>query len=357
MGYTERLDKVKQLLALHEASGFLITHLPDIRWLVGFSGSSALLLVKRESVYFITDGRYTEQAHQEVRGAEVHIADRSSFEYLAAQPWIQAKEHILFQGEHLVYQVYKQLLTRFPEVAFEAVNSVIAKCRATKDSTEIRSIQGAQQITDEVFSILCERIRPGITEKELAAEIVYEHLRRGAERMSFDPIVAFGPHSALPHAQPSDQTLRKGDVVLLDFGCFYEGYASDMTRTLVVGHASETFREVYQIVLCAQEKALKILRANQLACAVDAAARRVIEEAGYGEFFTHSLGHGVGLEIHEWPRLSQFSEEPVPLHAVVTVEPGVYIPGQFGVRIEDLVVVEEQGVQNLTRTSKDLLEL
>ena len=192
-----------------------------------------------------------------------------------------------------------------------------------------------------------------MTEQDIAAEVVYAHLRRGAERMAFDPIVAFGPSAALPHARPSSRTLRSGDIVLLDMGCFVDGYASDMTRTFSFGTPRDPdVRAVYGLVADAQMAAFEAVVAGMPAAALDYAARRVITEGGYGEAFTHSLGHGVGLQIHEWPRISSRSEEPIPDRSVLTIEPGIYLPGRFGVRIEDMIWVHDGGYENLTQAPK-----
>ncbi len=215
----------------------------------------------------------------------------------------------------------------------------------------------AQRVTDDVFEHMLGFIQPGMREQEVAVEIVYQHLQRGAAKMSFEPIVASGARGALPHALPTDKRLEPGELVVLDFGCFVDGYASDMTRTIALGEPGEEARKVYDIVLDAQQQAIAQARAGMSTKELDAAARSVIEATGYGEFFTHSLGHGIGLQTHEWPRVSYQVDDLLPEGTAITIEPGVYLPGQFGVRIEDIVVLRAGGCDDLTASPKELLVL
>ena len=194
-----------------------------------------------------------------------------------------------------------------------------------------------------------------MTEQELAAEIVYQHLRRGASAMSFDPIVASGPNSALPHARPTERTLQQGDMVVIDMGCFVNGYASDMTRTISIGEPDEEARKVYNVVLQAQESALSAASAQLSNSALDNVARSFIKDSGYGAYFTHSLGHGVGLQIHEWPSISWRMDHPLSAGMVLTIEPGIYLPGKVGVRIEDMIQLTQDGCENLTGSTKELI--
>ena len=205
-----------------------------------------------------------------------------------------------------------------------------------------------------MFAEICDWIKPGVTEQEVSAEIVYRHLLHGADKMSFDPIVASGSNGALPHARPSDRVLREGEFVVMDMGCFLDGYASDMTRTIALGEPSDEARRVYNIVLEAQEAALQAARSGITGTDLDDIARQIIKDAGYDEYFGHGLGHGVGLEIHEWPRLSYHVTHDLPDGAAVTVEPGIYLPEKFGVRIEDLIILHPDGHDNLTQSPKAL---
>ena len=229
--------------------------------------------------------------------------------------------------------------------------------RAVKDEGEIEKLARAEQIGDEAFSYILTQIKPGITELEIAAKLEYYMKSHGAQEKGFDTIAASGLHSAMPHAVPSEKVLEKGDFLTLDFGCKYQGYCSDMTRTVVIGKANEKQKEIYKIVLEAQEAALAGLRAGMTGAEGDALARKVIEEAGCGDYFGHGLGHSVGLEIHEKPALSPKDQTILRPGIIETVEPGIYIPGLGGVRIEDMTVITENGIKNLTSSPKELIEL
>ncbi len=350
-----RIDAIRREIRDRGADGALVTALHDIRWAVGFTGSSALLLVLGEAAHFITDGRYAEQSEGEVEGAAVHVPGYRLYEHLATL--LPAGATVLRQADSLTLADATRLEGLAPETTWLDATDLVTPLAAQKTEAEIGAIARAQAITDAVFDEIRWWIKPGTTEQEVAAEIVYRHLQKGAQRMSFEPIVASGPQSALPHARPTSRVLQAGELLLLDFGCVVDGYASDMTRTVALGEVGAQEREVYEIVLRAQEAALDAARAGLTAAELDAAAREVIADAGYGEQFVHSLGHGVGLRTHEWPRLSQQNPSPLPAGCVVTIEPGIYLPGRFGVRIEDLIVIEEGGARNLTASPKSLLVL
>ncbi len=352
-----RVQTIRRLAAEHGADAALLTFLPDIRWAVGFSGSNALLVVTPDAAHFLTDGRYAAQAAAEVEGAEVHVPGHNLTEHVEREGLLGRAETVLVQGDHVTVAQWGDLEERFPDVGFEPVSGLLREAVASKTEAEIDAIRAAQAVTEEVFDVLLPLIGPGVSEQDLAAEIVYQHLKRGASRMAFEPIVGSGPNGALPHGRPSGRTFRLGDLVVLDMGCVLDGYASDMTRTVAVGEPDEAARKAYGVVLEAQERAVEAVQAGASGRAVDAVARTVIEEAGLGEYFSHGLGHGVGLQVHEWPRLSHRTDDTLPPNAVVTVEPGVYLAGRFGIRIEDLVVAREGGPEVLTRTPKSLLTL
>ncbi|WP_456427986.1 aminopeptidase P family protein [Rhodocaloribacter sp.] len=357
MRMSHRLEKIRGLLRTNAADAALLTFLPDIRWACGFTGSSGILLVLPDAAHFVTDGRYRTQAEAEVRGATVHVPGYDLFGHVAGAGLFGAAQTTLVQAEHLTLAEMGRLEGRFPAMTWRPVEKMVAAFVAEKEPEEIARIRRAQRITDEVFAEILGVIRPGMTEKEVAAEIVYGHLRRGAERPAFDPIVAAGPNGALPHARPSDRKIGVGELVVLDFGGVRDGYASDMTRTVAVGEPGAEARRVYGVVREAQARALEAARAGMTSKALDGVARGVIKAAGYGDCFTHSLGHGIGLQTHEWPPVSFRSEEPLPEHAAVTIEPGIYLPGRFGVRIEDIVVLHADGSENLTGAPKDLIVL
>lgn len=229
--------------------------------------------------------------------------------------------------------------------------------RASKDEEEIAAMLQAQKITDAAFGEILNYIRPGLTEQEVAARLVYELLRRGARKVSFDPIVAAGASGSMPHAVPGETVIQKGMFVTMDFGCVYDGYCSDMTRTVAVGQPTQEMERVYETVLAAQKAGIAAARAGMPGRELDAAARKVIEEAGYGDYFTHSFGHSLGLEIHESPNASPGETRPLPAGTVISAEPGIYLPGCFGVRIEDVLVLEEGGCRDITQSPKNLIVL
>jgi Xaa-Pro aminopeptidase len=350
------ISKIRNKTSEAGASSTLVTSLPDVRWACGFTGSNGILIVHESEAHFVTDGRYTEQARAEIDDAvEVHVASSNLHAHASENDLIPPRTSVAFQSDHVTVSELESWKEAYEDVNFVPVASMLTKSRGVKDAGEIESIAAAQTVTDAVFQEIITLIEPGMTEKDVAAEITYRHLRRGAEKMSFDPIVASGPNSALPHARPTLRKIRTGDVVVIDMGCFLEGYASDMTRTIAIGEAPGRFREVYDAVLRAQEAALDGARAGLRTDELDALSRDVLEEEGLADNFSHGLGHGVGLEIHEWPRVSYRSEDELPAGAVVTIEPGVYLSGEFGIRIEDIIALEEDGNRNLTGTGKELV--
>lgn len=345
---------LRHLLEEEKADAVFITGLPEVRWLTGFSGSSGLVIATSSSTILVTDGRYTTQARQEAAVDEVLVADGQLLDFVFEQKLIAEDSRAIAQPDRMTGSLLEKLRENIAAENLVLKEGLFHRAVARKEPDEINAIARAQAISEEVFEYVVDRIKPGDREYEIAAEVTYRHLLLGAERMAFEPIIASGPNSAMPHARPSDRRIENSDVLLMDFGCVLDGYACDMTRTVVIGDASPRVREVYQIVLEAQEAAIESAQAGMLACELDAVARDMIEEAGFGAWFTHSLGHGVGLEIHEWPRLSKRSRDRLPVSCVVTIEPGVYLPGEFGIRIEDMVMLSANGCENLTRTPKNL---
>lgn len=350
-----RLPQVRERLSDFDADALLLTALPNIRWACGFTGSNGLLLVSSEQAFFVTDGRYTEQAQQEVEGADVHIASDGLVSYLQKQEILDPFRRVVIQADDVTVARHQKLKDRCSRIDWIPKSDVLTHAVGEKEDLEIRRIRRAQSLTEAVFEDVIDLVEPGQTERELAAEITYQHLRRGAEKMAFDPIVASGSNGARPHARPTDRTLRTGEMVVIDMGAILDGYASDMTRTIAIGEPDDEAREGYQLVLEAQEVALSAARAGLTGKELDAAARDVIDDAGMGDYFSHGLGHGIGLQVHEWPRVSHSAEEELPPGACVTIEPGIYVPEKgFGVRIEDIVVLQPDGCMNLTRTEKSL---
>lgn len=352
-----RISQVRRRLAELGADALFLTSLPDIRWACGFTGSNALLIVGLDGAHFVTDGRYTDQARAEVGGAEVHIAENGLDECVGEEELLRSVSTVAFQADS-VSVARREALEEKHEVQWVAETKVLTRLVASKEQAEIECIRAVQSITEAVFDEVIGLLEPGMTEREVAAEIVYRHLKRGADSMSFDPVVASGPNAARPHARPTDRPLRDGELIVMDMGGVRNGYASDMTRTVAVGDPGSVAREGYEAVRRAQEAALDVARAGMTGKELDAVARDVLDEAGFGDYFSHGLGHGLGLQVHEWPRVSRTSDAELPNGACVTIEPGVYLPEEnVGVRIEDIIVLRSDGSENLTRAPKELLTL
>ncbi len=348
-----RIRLLQNLLGAIEADALYLSALPDIRWACGFTGSHALLIVDRDAAHFLTDGRYGIQAASEVIEAEVHVPGYDLVGCVAEAGLLDDAPRAVYQADHLTVSALAEIEERIPGVDWRGEKDLLVHLVASKQPFEIDRIRAAQGLTEDVFSQLKGWIRPGLTEKEIAAEIVCQHLKRGADRIAFEPIVASGANSALPHARPTDRRVQEGDVLMLDFGGILDGYASDMTRVVALGEPDPEAVDVYHVVRTAQERAIATARAGMASNEVDALARDVIREAGFDDAFPHGLGHGVGLQVHEWPRVSYAADYALPLDCVVSMEPGLYLPDRFGVRIEDLVVLRADGCENLTRASKE----
>lgn len=348
-----RLDSVRERATSAGADGALISHLPHIRWATGFSGSNALVLVTPDRAVLLTDGRYTTQAEAETEGVEIIIAS----DLVAALAELAVPARLAVQPEALTLARFDALRDALDATEWVRAPALLSEAVAAKDEDEIAAIRRAQALTASVFDGLLPLIGPGVSELDLAAEIVYQHLRGGASAMSFEPIVASGPRGALPHARPSTRTFRPGDLVVIDMGGVVDGYCADMTRTVAVGEPAADERRAYDAVNAALDAGLAATRAGAAGADMDRAAREVLAEAGLVDYFTHSLGHGVGIDVHEWPRLSVSADHVLPPGACITIEPGVYLPGRFGIRIEDLVVAREGGAESLTTAPRELLVL
>ena len=351
-----RAERLAVLLPAEEIDVVLVSDLVNVRYLTGYDGSNGIALIGPRTRAFATDFRYVEQA-----AAQVHPSferTRASLDLLeAVTDLLPAGEVRLgFDDVHMPVRQHARLRELLPaRVELVPAGGLVERIRAVKDAEEVRRIRTAAQLADASFE---RTIRDGLigrTEREVQVALEHDMRSRGSRRPSFDSIVAAGPHGALPHAQPRDVPIRAGELVVIDWGAELDGYCSDCTRTVAAGEPGEAAREIYELVLSAQLTGLKDVRAGRGGRDVDAAARGVIDAAGHGEHFGHGLGHGVGLEVHEAPRLSQRSEDTLAPGNIVTVEPGVYVPGRFGVRIEDLVLVTEDGSDVLNGLSKRLL--
>jgi Xaa-Pro aminopeptidase len=304
----------------------------------------------------VTDFRYAEQVNEETTGLDIHISKEAPL-LEGAKLRNGFKGKLGFESKSVSYLDFDKLKGVLPDARFMPCENLVQRLRKVKDSYEIGKIRQAAEIGDKVFGEILAEITVGVKEAELAAEIDHRFRRRGASGSAFDTIVASGPRSSMPHARAGERRFARGDMITFDMGAVFEGYCADMTRTVVLGKADESQRSVYNLVLRAQQKAVDMVKPGIRSCDLDRAARGMIEDEGYGENFGHRLGHGVGLQVHEEPVLSSKVEEPVSVNMVFTVEPGVYLPKRWGVRIEDTVVVRKDGVEVLTRSPKELTEL
>ncbi|HWR38349.1 MAG TPA: Xaa-Pro peptidase family protein [Patescibacteria group bacterium] len=351
----QRLEKLAEWLQCRNLDGIIVAKPENRRFFSGFSGSAGLLLITGNSRYLITDFRYVDQAEQQAIQYEIVRHGPSVYETLAQLIRKTGVRRLGFESDFQTWDSYQKMLEAAPDAVWVPV--IPDPLRMVKDLQELACIRQAMQIADEAFQTVLGFLRPGIQEQEVAAELEYQMRKHGAERAAFDTIVASGIRSALPHGRASEKIIENGDFITMDFGAVYLGYHSDMTRTVVVGKASERQRKIYQVVLAAQLAGVQAVRPGYQGHEVDAVARCIIEQAGYAGCFGHGLGHGVGLAVHEEPRLSSTGNIVLGENMVVTVEPGVYIPGWGGVRIEDTVVVTATGVEILTTSAKTLLEL
>lgn len=339
---------------LPERTAALISAPHHLQYLTGYPSGESWLLLTREVAYFLTDFRYIELAQQTVAGAECRMVTKLSDE-LTALVQRHGITAVLIEAAHTTATEYKRLASFLP-VQDGELDTWLSELREIKTEDEIRRVEQAQALTEAGFDHIVQYIREGMTEREVALELEFYIRRQGAQRVAFDFIVVSGANGSQPHGIPSDKPIRRGDFITMDFGAVVDGYHSDMTRTVALGAVSDEQRAVYDTVLQAQRASLSVLRAGLSCREGDAAARRVIEAAGYGDCFGHGTGHGVGVEIHEEPRLSpRAGEKPLRAGHLVTVEPGIYIAGSFGVRIEDMVVITEDGCRDLTHSPKDLL--
>ncbi len=337
----------------------LIVSEENRRYFTSFPSSNGYLIVNSEKAVFITDGRYIEAAENKIQDCEI-VLQKRIFSQIAEVLKDMKCGHLLVESSRMTLDLYNSLKGVCKTVSVHTdttLDSIINTLRSVKTAQEIECIKKAQKITDDAFSHICEFIKPGVTEKEIALELDFYMLSHGGEALSFETIAISGKNTSMPHGVPSDKKVEIGDFVTMDFGTVVGGYHSDMTRTVAVGSASDEMKQVYETVLLAQKNCINNLKAGLTGIEGDALSRDVIEKQGYGEYFTHSTGHGVGVEIHEFPNLNLVNDEPLLVGQVVTVEPGIYMPNKFGVRIEDMVVITETCVLDLTNPPKELIIL
>lgn len=348
-----RIEAVQSRLQSAGCDAFLSFAPPTNQYLTGFRGTTSCVIITPAEALFLCDFRYTEQAGEMVKECVIQEVAGSMQVRAGERLTSMGVKRVAFEPSYMTVGELDLVRTAYSGEV-QPVADIVSAIRMVKSSDEVEAIEAAGRLAEGVLDDVLDDLRVGITERELAAEFEYAFKARGASGASFDTIVLFGSRTSLPHGQPGDRALKEGDIVLMDFGCRLNGYCSDLTRTYAFGTISPWFEEIYQLTLTAQRGALNALRAGKTGREVDSIAREIIAEAGHGKHFGHGLGHGVGIEIHEPPRLNPESNVTLAPGMVVTVEPGIYVPGQGGVRIEDLVVVTEEGCRNLSRASKEL---
>ena len=354
----KNIEKYQSLLETGEVDALLLTSVYNRLYAAQYRVAEGVAVVTREGAYYFTDSRYIEAAEKNLKGFTVRMTHPGSSEIERINEVIG--EHTIkklgFEENDMTYGDY----LRYNEALHAVLVPMQAKIdafRATKEPWEIELMRKAQAITDQTFSELCKIIQAGMTEKELEAELLYRLYKHGAEGPSFDPIVVSGPNTSLPHGVPGERKLELGDFITMDFGCIYSGYCSDMTRTVALGFVSEEMDKVYKTVLKAQLAGIAATKAGVAGRDIDGTARKVIADAGYGDYFGHGYGHSLGILIHEAPNANTRNDQPMPAGAVVSAEPGIYLPGKFGVRIEDVTVITETGCEVLTKSPKNLIIL
>jgi Xaa-Pro aminopeptidase len=353
----KRINQVRRKMEKEKLDGLLIEAPENRYYLTGFTGSAGRVLFTPENNYFITDFRYTEQAGKQITGYSILEINQKFEEELADLVKEEGIKNLGFEAGVVTFEQYEKYQDSLKGVELVPTNKLVKELRLIKDSQEIAKIKKAVAITDRAFEYILGQIKPGITEKELALELEFYLKKQGGEKNAFDFIVASGKRSSLPHGVASDKKLEAGDFITFDFGTFYQGYCSDLTRTVVLGKPDNKQKEVYDIVLTAQLAVIEQIKPEMSCQEVDGIAREIIKKAGYGDNFGHGLGHGIGLEVHEGPRVSYTSEDVLEPGMVVTDEPGIYIPDWGGVRIEDDLLITETGCEVLNSAPKELISL
>ena len=355
----ERADKIIRLLELTKTDACVVKSFENRRYLTGLATSAGMVVItKKGNRYVVVDDRYEEIATKQLVPQGFIVRGLLNYDNYAEIMYdIVQRDHVsvmLLESEGISHEEY----VKFENSMYSKVMPLKAqlnKIRAVKDFEEVENIKTAQRISEKVFDEILGYIKPGMTELELQAELIYCLYKNGGQGLSFDPIVVSGPNTSLPHGVAGDRVIREGDFVTMDFGVLYQGYCSDMTRTVAVGYATDEMKEVYNTVLKAQLAGIAATKAGVPGKDIDAAARQIIVDAGYGPYFGHGYGHSLGLEIHEAPNPNSGNPAPMPLGAVASAEPGVYLPGKFGVRIEDVTIYLEDGCEDITHSPKNLI--
>ncbi|RXI46005.1 Xaa-Pro dipeptidase [Clostridium tetani] len=352
--YLKRLEKLREKMQENLIDGILLVGDSNRNYITGFTGEESFALITKKEAIFITDSRYVSQAKTEVENFEIMEYKIDIHEFVANLAEKLCVKMLGFEEDIITYGEYEKYRKKF-KGELKPLNGIVEELRSIKDEFEIKCIKEAASIADKAFENILKIIKPKITEKDIALELEYFMKKMGASDLSFDTIVASGKRSSLPHGRASSKVIEEGEFVTLDFGCIYNGYCSDMTRTIAVGSISEEMKKVYDIVLTAQKMAIEKIKPGVVASHIDKYARNYIIEMGYGRYFGHGLGHGVGRDIHEEPRLSPKGNKTLKPGMVVTDEPGIYIENSFGVRIEDLILVTENSCEIISKSPKDLI--
>lgn len=353
----KRIEKVQSSLKAQNVSAMFVSRLSNIHYLTGFTGSNAYLWLTPKDAIFFSDFRYETQANEQVKHAKVVIYRGSFWNELGTNKLISTPENLLVESAYFTFSQQDELRKIWKKIKFVSSVNLVEQIAAIKDADEIAKHKRAIQITDKVFGKILELLKPGVRELDIGAEITYQHRRLGADGDSFEPIVASGFRGALPHGRASSKKIKNGELVTLDFGCMYEGYASDLTRTVGVGKLNKEQEHIYNLVLKAQKAAIKSAVIGMKTKDLDTVARTIIQDGGYGDRFGHNLGHGLGVEVHWWPSIGQMDPNTLQENMIFTIEPGIYIPDFGGVRIEDDVLLTKEGAKPLNRAKKDLILL
>lgn len=350
------LLQLRQALQDHQLAAMIITQSVNRQYLSGFTGSAGVLLITPDQQFLLTDSRYYEQVTSQSPTwtlVKAGYKTAAALQSLLAELGVTPTDRIGLEADHVTLATYQSWQSLMPDQSFVLLKNLIAEIRMVKTEAELEKIRRAVSIADEAMAYLYQWIQPGMRETDVAWELEVQFHRLGADGLAFDTIVAAGPNGALPHARPTERVIERNDIVVVDMGCVVDGYASDVTRTFSIGQPRhENYLDIWHLVDRANVTAVTQVQAGMSGRVADALARDVIAAAGYGDNFGHSLGHGVGLDVHELPRVSYATDDPLPANSVITIEPGVYLPDQFGIRLEDMIVVGDDGVEVLTGVPK-----
>ncbi len=354
-----RFHKIAEKLDAYGLDAMLITSQPNRLYATQFHSTAGIALITKEKSYFFTDSRYIEAARKRVSGAEIrqNTTQVSALELTNETIKSHGIKKLGFEEQYATVVEYNRWKEKLSCEELVPAAELLMELRGIKEPEEIACMVAAQRIAEKALTEVLSFIKPGVTEKEISAYLQYRMLSGGAEKMSFEPIVVSGVNSSMPHGVPSDKKVEEGDFVTMDFGCVYGGYCSDMTRTVAVGYATEEMEKVYYTVLAAQKAGIAAAKAGVIGKTIHETAAKVIADAGYGDYFGHGFGHGLGVEIHEGAGAAPTSDKALPAGAVISAEPGIYIPGKFGVRIEDVIVLRDDGCMDIMEAPRELIIL